>query len=142
MSTSVKLQEYDIDEPEVDRPFREVVGSPMWLAEQTRPDVSNVTRVVLIVRFSHAPKYVHWMAALSVSEYLKGTSGFGITFQQGNGVELEDFAHVGNVSKTIDRRSVSSEVTMCGGSCKLIFKNPKMFGTFHNGSRIYLCCSV
>ena len=40
-----------------DVPFREVVGSLMWIANQTRPDISNAVRVV--ARHSHEPKKSH-----------------------------------------------------------------------------------
>ena len=53
------------DEPEGDWPFREVVGSLMWLANQTRPDISDAVRAV--ARYCHAPKLVHWQAALCIA---------------------------------------------------------------------------
>ena len=37
----------------VDVPFREIVGSLMWIATQTWPDIGNAVRAV--VRFSHDP---------------------------------------------------------------------------------------
>ena len=40
-----------------DVPFREVVGSLMWIASQTRPDISNAVRAV--ARQSHQPKRSH-----------------------------------------------------------------------------------
>ena len=36
----------------------------MWLANQTRPDISNAVRAV--VTFVHAPKHKHWKAARGV----------------------------------------------------------------------------
>lgn len=56
----LKLEELEKDEPEGDWPFREVVGSLMRLASQTRPDSSNVVRAV--ARYAHAPKSMHWKA--------------------------------------------------------------------------------
>ena len=49
------------DEGAVDVPFREVVGSLMWIASQTRPDISNAVRAV--ARHPHEPKRSHWKAA-------------------------------------------------------------------------------
>ena len=45
-------------------PFRELVGSLMWLATQTRPDISNAVRAV--ARYCSAPKYVHWKEAMGI----------------------------------------------------------------------------
>ena len=53
----LKLEDFEKEEPEGDWPFRGVVGSLTWLANQTRPDVSNAVRAV--ARYAHAPKYVH-----------------------------------------------------------------------------------
>ena len=56
------------------------VGSLMWLANQTRPDVSNAVRAV--ARFAHAPKPKRWKAARGIVEYLKVTSSYGVTFTE------------------------------------------------------------
>ena len=67
------------DWPEGYWPFREVVGSLMWLANQTRLDISYASRV--IARYPHAPKPLDWRAELSGLKYLRTTSDFGITYQ-------------------------------------------------------------
>lgn len=53
----------------------------MWLATQTRPDISNAVHAV--GRYRSAPKYLHWKAALAILEYANGTSLTGITFERG-----------------------------------------------------------
>ena len=93
----LKLEEFEKDESEGDWPFREVVGSLMWLANQTRPDISNAVRAV--ARYAHAPKSVHWGAAVTILKYLRTTSNLGITYQQGSGLDLEVFADVDYASK-------------------------------------------
>ena len=52
----------------------------MWLPNQTRSDISNSGRAV--AGFVHALKHKHWKAARGVLEYLKVTSGYGVTFQR------------------------------------------------------------
>ena len=49
------------EEAVVDVPLREIVGSLMWIANQTRPDIANAVRAV--ARFSHDPKPIHYKAA-------------------------------------------------------------------------------
>ena len=51
----------------VDANFREVVGRLMWIANQTRPDISYAVRA--IARLSHDLKKVHVRAARKVLEY-------------------------------------------------------------------------
>ena len=110
----LKLEEFKKDEPEGDWPFCEVVGSLMWLANQTRPDISNAVRAV--ARYARAPKSVHWGTALSILKYLKTTSDLDITYQRGSGLDLDIFADADYASKATDRRSVSGGVVMCGGT--------------------------
>lgn len=113
----VKLDEFDEDEMTENWPFRELVGSLMWLATSTRPDISNAVRAV--ARYCSAPKALHWRTALGILAYVKGTSGYGVTFQRGtvNGLALQVFADADYGSKATDRRSVSGGLIMCGGAC-------------------------
>ena len=53
-------------------PFREVVGSLLWIANQTRPDISNA--VLAVARHSHEPKDIHWDAAKKILSYLLATA--------------------------------------------------------------------
>ena len=60
------------DEDAGDVAFREVVGSLMWIANQTRPDISNAVRAV--ARHSYEPKKSHWKAAQKILNYLLETA--------------------------------------------------------------------
>ena len=91
----VKLEELDEDEGVENWPFRELVGSLMWLSISTRPDISNAVRA--IARYCTAPRAIHWKAALDILEYIiNGTSACGITFQIGtlSSILLEVFARL------------------------------------------------
>ena len=124
------------DEPEGDWPFREVVGSLMWLANQTRPDICDAVRAV--ARYCHAPKLVHWQAALCIVGYLKSTSGFGITFQRGSGVDLVVFADANYAEKATDRRSVSGGVVLCGGAAVSWFSRTQKCVTLSTSEAEYV----
>ncbi|CAB1102071.1 unnamed protein product [Ectocarpus sp. CCAP 1310/34] len=90
MSSGVKLSDFDADEVATDFPFRELVGSLMWLATQTRPDIANVRAVA---RYCASAKLVHWNAAIDILGYARRTSHFGILFQRGTaeGFSLQVF---------------------------------------------------
>ena len=114
---SLRLDDFDPTEPDVDEPFRSLIGHLMGLANQTRPDIFNAVRAV--ARYSHAPKLVHWKAALHVIMYVRFASSYGNTFQRGtaSGVGLEVFVDSDFASRATDRRSVSGGVVMCDGAC-------------------------
>eukprot|EP00904_Undaria_pinnatifida_P006166 jgi/Undpi1/267/HiC_scaffold_1.g00263.m1 len=79
LSIGTKLADFDKNEASGNWPFRELIGSLMWLSTQTRPDISNAVRAV--ARYCAAPKYVHWKAALSILGMFKiGVGGMHILF--------------------------------------------------------------
>ena len=104
------LRSFGEDEFDGVWPFRELVGSLMWLANQTRPDISNAVRAV--ARFAHAPKHKHWKAARGILEYLKVTSGYGVTLQRGSALELIVYADAAYAPKETRRNSVSGGAVM------------------------------
>ena len=90
-----------------DVPFREVVGSLMWIASQTRPDISNAVRAV--ARHSHEPKRRRWKAAQMSLKYLLEKSHLTLKFKQDSSVDVGTFVYVDAdfASEATDRRSVS-----------------------------------
>ena len=81
----VELGPREEGEPEGDWPYREAVGSLMWLSTMTRPDISNAVRAV--ARHSHNATDRHSKAVLKIMAYLHGTRG-GINFCEGFGIGL------------------------------------------------------
>ena len=63
----VRLKEFDEDEKVENSPFRELLGTLMWLSISTRPDISNAVRAV--ARYCTVPRVIHWKAALDILEY-------------------------------------------------------------------------
>ena len=110
----------------------------MWLANQTRPDFLNAVRTV--ARCSHAPKLVHWQAALHVLMYVRLTGGYGITFQRGTARDLgfEVYVDSDYASRATDRKSVSGGVVMCAGGCVSFFSRTQKCGSVLDGGGV--CC--
>lgn len=59
------MEDFDEDEETMDWPFRELLGSLMWLAISTHPNIPNAVRFV--ARYSS-------VAALGILTYISGTS--------------------------------------------------------------------
>ena len=118
---SLDLRYASEEETMVDVPFREIVGSLMWISNQTRPDIANAVRAV--ARFSHEPKPTHYKAALKILEYLNATSDLGLVFKKSSDLEciqlefdLDTYVDADYAHKAEDRRSVSGAAIFCGGT--------------------------
>ena len=78
LSTGYVDKPADPDHPLPDVPFREVVGSLMYAATMTRPDIA--TAVSILCRHMKAYNMEHWTAAKHVLRYIKGTLDYNITY--------------------------------------------------------------
>ncbi|CAB1114222.1 unnamed protein product [Ectocarpus sp. CCAP 1310/34] len=92
------------DEEAGDVPFREVVGSLMWIANQTRPDISNALRAV--AGHSHEPKKRHWKVTQKIMNYLLDTAHQTLKYKQDDRVEVGTLVYVDAdfASKATDRK--------------------------------------
>ena len=61
-------------------PYQSAVGSLMYLAMCTRPDI--LYAVVATARFMHDPGEAHWVAVKRIMRYLKGTADYSITYSK------------------------------------------------------------
>jgi hypothetical protein len=61
-------------------PYRELIGTLIYLMLATRPDISWTVKE--LARFSHAPTKAHWKAAKRVLGYLKKTKDLKITYSK------------------------------------------------------------
>ena len=64
--------------------YQSVVGSLMYLATCTRPDIAYA--VGMLARFSSKPNRSHWIAVKRVLRYLRGTSDLGILYRGDSGI--------------------------------------------------------
>ena len=94
-------------------PFRELIGSLMYLAVGTRPDIAFA--VNSLSQYNTCYKKEHWVAAKRVLRYLKGTTNHGITFKK-TGIVLEGYTDADWAICTNDRRSYTCYVFILGGA--------------------------
>jgi hypothetical protein len=59
-------------------PFSTVIGSLMYIASCTRPDIAQA--VGALARYMAAPTTAHWTAVKHILRYLAGTPDYGITY--------------------------------------------------------------
>jgi len=96
-------------------PYRQIIGSLMYLAVSTRPDLSYVVGV--LSRFLEQPSASHWLTAKRVLKYIKGTLEVGITYN-GNCDEknrLVAFSDSDYASCVNTRKSTSGVILIING---------------------------
>ena len=83
--TSLSVEDCPTTPQEVDEmksvPYREALGSLMWLQVATHPDLSYTVNI--LSRFAHNPGRTHWNAMKHTLAYVKSTLNYGITYKGG-----------------------------------------------------------
>ena len=115
VSLGTKLASAAEDEQLLDtaaHPYSELVGSLLYVAVCTRPDIAQA--VGALARFMSKPTAVHWSAAKGVLRYLASTIDYGITFSGGDAplVGYCDSDYAGDVDS---RRSTTGYVFIMHG---------------------------
>jgi len=95
------------------RPYRELVGSLMYLMVCTRPDIAFA--ICELSRYGSNHGIGHWNALMHVIRYVKGTKALGITFKGGKGLYPSLFSDASFASDVDSRRSVSGYISYAGG---------------------------
>lgn len=106
---AVPMTEYpdiDIDEEILhDVPYREAVGSLIYLSIGTRPDIAF--SVGYVSRFLDKPNKKLWLIVKRIFRYIKGTLEYGIFFSKNVDLTLIGFSDADYASDPIDRKSVT-----------------------------------
>ena len=99
-------------------PYRNAIGSLMYLATCTRPDISYA--VSMCASYMHNPGRVHWDAVKNILAYVNSTKSRGIIF--GRNIQSEElvdnvflFADADHAGNEDNRRSRTGYLTMCNG---------------------------
>ncbi|KAG5872373.1 hypothetical protein JTB14_018025 [Gonioctena quinquepunctata] len=94
-------------------PYQSLIGSPMYLAVSTRPDIAY--RVGMLSQFNKNYGAQHWKAAKRVLRYLKGTADSSLIFQR-TGIPLTGFADANWGACIQDRRSYTGYIFKMAGA--------------------------
>ena len=102
------------DEPLETKEYQALVGSLLYSAICTRPDLCAA--VSILSQFMSGPGPEHWVAAKRVLRYIKGTLSLGLCFESNNGLILHGYSDSDWAGDTVDRKSRSGYVFMLGGA--------------------------
>jgi hypothetical protein len=86
------------------KPYRELVGSLLYAALITRPDIC--TAINFYGKFQNNATEIHWKGLKRIHRYLKGTITVGLKYQRNDDCELTSFVDADWASH-VDRKSVS-----------------------------------
>ncbi len=70
-----------------DKPYRSLIGSLLYAALGTRPDIAQAVSV--LAQFNENPSQEHWTGAKRILRYLKGTRNQGLFFRFGTGQDCK-----------------------------------------------------
>jgi hypothetical protein len=123
MDPNVKLRAVTENDEEItDVKYQEAIGSLIYAAIGTRPDISYAVQA--LSQFNTKHTQTHWTAVKRVFRYLKGTANYGITYGGSrHGIELktyfdnirlEGFSDADWGANPDDRRSISGYTFLIG----------------------------
>lgn len=95
-------------------PFQELIGSLLYVAQITRPDISFCVNNVS--RFNAKHSIEHWEAALRILKYLKGTADRVLVFKAETKNKLHAYSDADYASEIDKRRSCSGFVVKFAGA--------------------------
>ncbi|KAL5562762.1 hypothetical protein UlMin_032509 [Ulmus minor] len=102
----------DIVGPKV--PYLSAIGTLMYLANCTRPDIAFA--VNLLARFSSSPTRRHWNGIKHIFRYLQGTIDLGLFYPNESKKGLVGYVDAGHLSDPHKARSQTGYVFTCGGT--------------------------
>jgi hypothetical protein len=111
MEHNLKLQ--PAESPDTTLPYRNLTGSLLWIARNTRPDI--MFAVIYLCRFANCYQAQHYVAAKRVVRYLVSTIDKSLTFRRDDStkcdkprqIEIKTYSDSDWASDSLDRRSFS-----------------------------------
>jgi hypothetical protein len=115
MDVNVKLVADDGQSKPVDPVgYQSIVGSLLYAAVATRPDISQAVGV--LSRFNSAPTEAHLTAAKRVLRYLKGTINLSLQYKKTENSDVTGYSDAGWADDVDSRRSTTGNVFIMSGS--------------------------
>lgn len=103
MQPNLDLKPYD--ECEENLPYRELIGSLLFLARVTRPDIAFP--VSKLSQFNSCYNEMHWNCAKVILRYLKNTETLGLEYKKGDEFIISGYTDSDYASDKNDRKSTT-----------------------------------
>ena len=109
MEKNLQLQE---KEEKIKVPYRELIGSLMYLTVTSRPDLAY--SVSYLSRYLDKPSQQTWLAGKRILRYLKQTKARGLIFKKSKSKVLRAYSDADWAGDKNDRKSVSGSIIYYG----------------------------
>ncbi|KAK9685574.1 Reverse transcriptase (RNA-dependent DNA polymerase) [Popillia japonica] len=93
-------------------PYQEAIGSLLYAAQCTRPDISFVLN--FLSRFNGNPGVQHWNTVKRILRYIKGTLSHKLEYRQSSSNDLVGYRDSDWASDTSDRKSTTGYIFFKG----------------------------
>lgn len=115
VNSSSRLRRRNDGEEGVDKSlYQSVVGSLLYLATRTRPDISFA--VSNVAKYCHDPSKEHWTAVKRILRYLKGSTHLGLLYTRQDPMEVVGYSDSDWGGDNDDHRSTSGYIFQIGGT--------------------------
>lgn len=112
VETPSSLKKLTTGNGEAEYPFQSLVGSLMFLAVNTRPDIAFVTSY--LSQFNTKFNKEHWLELKRVLQYLRGTIDYALTYRK-TGEYLKGYTDADWANCSMDRKSYTGYYFMLAG---------------------------
>lgn len=110
----VKLNIEKYEGTNSDNPYQQLIGSLMYLAVLTRPDIAYAVGYLSQFNKCHSDK--HWTYAKRILRYLKKTRNLGLKYCKIGNVNIQGYVDADWANDPTDRRSYTGFCFMLSGS--------------------------
>jgi len=94
-------------------PYRQVIGSLMWLMVGSRPDLAYA--IGRLAQHSQSPTEYHWIAIKRVLRYINGTKNHGILYDRSLPINLKGYSDSDWAGCRNSRKSTSGYIFLVAG---------------------------
>ena len=119
--------------------YRELVGSVMYLATNTRPDIAQA--VSYLSCNSSKPTLSHWHQGMRLLKYLGGTIDLGISYTIGSPLELHGFVDSDHGGCVVTKRSTTGMIAFLAGGPVIWTSQKQSAVSLSTAEAEYIACS-
>src|SRR6266481_2543889 len=112
---NIKLDDIQAQTEDPSMPYAKAIGSLMYVAIQTRPDIAFA--VQHLSQYTSHPAQEHWAAVKRILQYLKGTRDEGIIYKYAESIPWLEIYSDADFANRADAKSISGYTCVMDGAC-------------------------